>query len=81
INRSLDEAMDLDVDLQGFKGAKILQHHTMVGDDLKARNSVEDQNRIVPKAGSGLQVTDEGKLSGSLPAKSYHFILLSVAAA
>jgi alpha-N-arabinofuranosidase len=53
----------------------------MVGDDLKARNSVEDQNRIVPKAGSGLQVTDEGRLTGSLPAKSYHFILLSVASA
>ena len=63
------------------KGAKIVQHHTMAGDDLKARNSVEDQNRIVPTAGSGLQVTDEGRLTGSLPAKSYHVILLSVASA
>ncbi len=81
INRSLDEAIDLDVALQGLKGAKILQHHTMAGEDLKARNSVEDQNRIVPKAGSGLQIADDGRLTGSLPAKSYHFVLLSVASA
>lgn len=81
INRSLDEVMDLSVDLQGFKGATILQHRTMVGDDLKARNSVEDQTRIVPKAGSSLSVTDTGTLSGSLPPKSYHFVLLSVASA
>jgi alpha-N-arabinofuranosidase len=81
INRSLDEAMDLDIDLQGFKDVRIVQHHTMAGDDLKARNSVEDQNRIVPAKGSGLSVTEGGRLTGSLPAKSYHFVLLSVASA
>ena len=81
VNRSLDEAMELDIDLQGFKDVRIVQHHMMAGDDLKARNSVEDQNRIVPAKGSGLSVTDGGRLTGALPAKSYHFVLLSVASA
>jgi alpha-N-arabinofuranosidase len=81
INRSLDEPLGLTVDLQGFKGAKIVEHQMLTGDDLKARNSVEDQNRIVPKAGRELAIDDTGTLVGSLPPRSYHFVLLSVASA
>ncbi|MQW89485.1 alpha-N-arabinofuranosidase [Sinorhizobium saheli] len=81
INRSLDEPLGVTIDLQGFKGAKIVEHRMLAGDDLKARNSVEDQNRIVPKAGRELAVDDAGALVGSLPPKSYHFVLLSVASA
>lgn len=53
----------------------------LAGDDLKARNSVEDQNRIVPKSGKELTIDDTGTLVGSLPPRSYHFVLLSVASA
>jgi alpha-L-arabinofuranosidase len=81
INRSLDEPLGLTLDLQGFKGAKIVEHQMLAGDDLKARNSVEDQNRIVPKAGRELAIDDAGTLVGSLPPSSYHFVLLSVASA
>ncbi|WEX89815.1 alpha-N-arabinofuranosidase [Sinorhizobium garamanticum] len=81
INRSIDEPLDLTIDLQGFKRAKVVQHQMLEGEDLKARNSVDDQSRIVPKAGKALAVDDAGTLVGTLPPRSYHFVLLSVESA
>jgi alpha-N-arabinofuranosidase len=81
VNRSLDEPLGITLDLQGFKQARILAHHMLEGDDLKASNSVGDQNRIVPKPGRELAVDEAGSLVGSLPPRSYHFVLLSIASA
>jgi alpha-N-arabinofuranosidase len=78
VNRSVDDALDLSVALQGFKTVQIRTHTVITGENLKAGNSIDAQRTVVPTDGSGLVVTDEGRLAGKLPAKSYHFILLSV---
>jgi len=81
LNRSLDQSLDLSVALQGFSSLSVKQHVTMSGEDLRAGNTVDNQNRVEPRAGSGLSVTEAGELAGRLPPKSYHFILLSSATA
>lgn len=78
LNRSLDQPLDIDLALQGFSGVTVKQHSVMAEDDLRIGNTVDHPDRVQPRKGSGLRVGDNGNLVGSLPPKSYHFILLSV---
>jgi len=43
VNRSLDEAMELDVSLEGFESVKLLEHTELYSDDLKAVNDKETE--------------------------------------
>ena len=43
VNRSLDEAMELDVSLEGFESVKPLEHTELYSDDLKAVNDKETE--------------------------------------
>lgn len=78
LNRSLSDPLEVSVDLQGYKNVSIIRHETLSGENLKATNTAESQHQVVPETGGGLFVTDDGTLSGTLPARSYHFLLLSV---
>ena len=46
-NRSLEEDMELDIELEGFAGAKLIRHTELYSDDLKAVNT-EDTETIAP---------------------------------
>ena len=46
-NRSLEEDMDLDIELEGFAGAKLVGHMELYSDDLKAVNT-EDSETVAP---------------------------------
>ena len=46
-NRSLEEDMELDIELEGFAGAKLIRHTELYSDDLKAVNT-EDTETVAP---------------------------------
>ena len=48
VNRSLDEEMELDVELEGFEGCRLIEHVELYHDDLKAINDL-DHERVSPK--------------------------------
>jgi len=74
VNRHDSEALELDIDLRGFGGAaRVIEHQAMSHADLKATNTLADQNAVVPHKGSGISA-DGSRLSGSIAAHSYHVI-------
>jgi alpha-N-arabinofuranosidase len=77
VNRHASEAIDLDISLEGFGAASIAEHQVMTHDDLKAVNSAENPDNVVPEPGSGAAIRN-GKLSLSLPLYSYQMIRIRV---
>jgi alpha-N-arabinofuranosidase len=77
VNRHARDAIDLDLRLEGFADAAIVDHQVMTHADLRAVNSAENPNNVVPKPGSGASVKD-GRLGLSLPPYSYQMVRLKV---
>ncbi|MSU90794.1 alpha-N-arabinofuranosidase [Rhodobacteraceae bacterium 2CG4] len=77
VNRHPDEAADLDVSLTGFAGARLVEHLSMEGHDLRATNGPDAQDRVAPGRGAGLGVED-GRLRGGIAPLSYHVVRLDV---
>ena len=48
VNRSMDEACEMDFVLSGFEAYKVVQHVALEGDDLKAVNTADAPNTVVP---------------------------------
>lgn len=77
INRSLDQSLDLDMELAGFTATGVAMHTVMQGHDLNAVNGPADPDRIAPTRGAGVGVQD-GRLRGTLGPLSYHVVKLDV---
>ena len=77
VNRHLTESAELDVSLGGFPKARLIEHLVMQGHDLRAVNSPEQPEHIVPTQGSGVGIED-GAVKGTLAAVSYHVLRFSV---
>jgi alpha-N-arabinofuranosidase len=73
VNRHPTESLELKLDLNGFGAARVIDHQVMTHSDLRAVNSLAQQNNVAPKAGSGMTV-DSGTISGKLPPYSYQMI-------
>ena len=71
------ESLELNLDLHGFGTARVIDHQVMTNADLRAVNSLKQQNAVAPKAGSGLAV-DGGTLTGKLAPYSYQLIRLQL---
>ena len=48
VNRSLEEGIDLEIDLRDFENAKLIEHIVMENDDMKATNTIENPNNVIP---------------------------------
>lgn len=48
VNRSLDESCLIDLSLSGYENYRPVQHIAIEGDDLKAVNTADEPNNIVP---------------------------------
>ena len=48
VNRSLEEGIDLEIDLRDFANAKLIEHIVLENDDMKAVNTLENPNNVVP---------------------------------
>ena len=78
VNRRGSEALDLEVDLQGFAAARVMDHQVMTNADLEAVNTLKKPMTVAPKAGSGAKVKD-GRITARLPPYSYQMIRLALA--
>jgi len=76
VNRDPHGPLQLEGDLRGLCGYTVTQHLTMECDDLKAVNTAEHPNRVVPHAG-GNGILREGTLTATLPKLSWNVITLS----
>ena len=77
VNRHLDSSLDLDTRLEGFAGARVVEQHEMVHEDLGAVNTASRPNAVVPTSTSDAKVED-GRLRATLKPLSYTVIRLSV---
>jgi len=75
INRSLDEAMPLDIALSGFGTLALAEALVLCHDDLDAVNTMEDPDKVRPMPLDGVSVTGD-RVVLSLPAASWAMLRL-----
>jgi alpha-N-arabinofuranosidase len=73
VNRNGDEAIDLDIALEGFGNATVVDHQVMTHVNLEAVNTAKNPDEVTPAKGTGAVIKD-GRLSVKLPAYSYQMI-------
>ncbi len=73
VNRSMEEGMELTVDLRDFPGLSKVSHEVLVHEDVKAINTEENPGNVAPQAIPGGKL-DGGKLSIALPKLSWNVI-------
>lgn len=78
VNRNLEEALPLSADARAFADYRVTEHLTLTHSDLKATNTRENPNNVVPQRGGDAALTD-GTLAASLPAASWNVIRLAKA--
>jgi alpha-N-arabinofuranosidase len=73
LNRDLKSEMRLEAEARSFGGLKLVEALTMHNPDLKAANTKDAPNRIVPRALAGVSA-DGGKITASLPPASWNIL-------
>ncbi len=77
VNRHPTEALDMTVGLHGFGAApRMLDHRVMTHPDLRATNTREYPNRVIPREGRSAVLDDEG-LRAALPPLSWQMIRIA----
>jgi alpha-N-arabinofuranosidase len=75
VNRSTADTLPLDVDVGGFGRLQVSEHRVLADDDLDARNTADDPDRVALRRGTGA-VLDDGRLSVGLPPASWSVLRL-----
>ncbi len=70
VNRSLEEALEVEIQWRGSAPKQVSGAWQLSGDDPKAANSFEDPNVVVPQALSGVTIND-GRIRLTLPPLSF----------
>ncbi len=78
VNRSLDEAMQLEADVRDLPSCRVVESLTLTGDDLLAVNSAQDPDRVHPQVVNNA-VIEDGILRVTLPKASWNVIRLQTA--
>ena len=78
VNRHGSESLDMEINLEGFRAARVIDHQVMAGAALGTVNTLGNPTAVTPKKGSGAS-TANGVLTARLPPLSYQMIRLSVA--
>ncbi|MEA5013037.1 MAG: alpha-N-arabinofuranosidase [Candidatus Limiplasma sp.] len=73
VNRSLEEGMELSVDLRDFPGLSRVSHEVLVHEDVKAVNSEENPSNVAPRALPG-GTLEGGRLVMEIPRLSWNVI-------
>jgi alpha-N-arabinofuranosidase len=76
VNRSTSETLPLTADLRGFGAIRVAEHSVLADDDLQARNTADEPDRVVPRRGQGARIED-GRLSVGLPPASWNVFRFS----
>jgi len=75
VNRSLEEAMELECDVRSFEGYRVIEHIVLENDDLKAVNTAQEE-KVKPHS-CGNAKADAGVVSALLPKQSWNVIRLA----
>ncbi|MFP4028665.1 MAG: alpha-N-arabinofuranosidase [Candidatus Brocadiia bacterium] len=75
VNRDVEEALTLEVDLRSFGGLRVQEWCILRDENLQATNSFENKERIAPQKKSGAECRG-GKLNTVLPPASWNVIQL-----
>ena len=78
VNRHETEALDLDLALEGFGAAEVIDHQVMVHADVNAVNTSVNPMAVAPAKGKGAAVK-AGRLTASLPPLSYQMLRVKLA--
>ncbi len=73
INRSADEALEVDLAIEHFGDARSVEHTLIKHDDLRAKNTEKMPNNVVPTRTDGARKS-QGGLALILPPLSYSMI-------
>lgn len=76
VNKDLEEDMEVTLDLRQYADYTVKEHIVMQNDDLKAVNTEENPNNVVPHAGGNAKI-DSGILTTVLEKKSWNVIRLT----
>lgn len=76
INRNAENPMPIDIAIDGFEDYVLKEHIQMVHSNIKAVNSKDNPNEVVPSAGSGLTVSD-AVVKGDIAKLSWNCIRLT----
>ena len=76
VNKDLDEDMEVTIDLRQYANYRVLEHIVMQNEDLKAVNTEENPDNVVPEANGNAKV-DEGVLRTVFGSKSWNVVRLS----
>jgi alpha-N-arabinofuranosidase len=75
VNRSLTEATTVTVDVARLGAVGVLETHTLADEDVYAKNTLDDRERVGVSANDSAQVAD-GRLTVSLPPVSWTAVSL-----
>ena len=75
VNRSLDLHTSVQVDLSHLGEIAVLETHTLADDDIYAKNTLVDQERVGVRPNSSAEITD-GTLTLELPPVSWTAVAL-----
>jgi alpha-N-arabinofuranosidase len=75
VNRSLESATTVSVDVSHLGDVSVLESHLLADDDIYAKNTLEDQERVSVRTHDGVTLAD-GRLTLELPAVSWTALAL-----
>lgn len=73
VNRDMSEDYNLSVDLRSFGALSLKEHIVLHHDDVKAVNTAENPNNVVPRKGEGVAAED-GEYALKIPALSWNVL-------
>ena len=76
VNKSLEDDMEVTCDLRQFEGIKVKEHIVLTHDDLKAENTENEPDKVIPCKGGTSSVSD-GIVSSLLKKQSWNVIRLT----
>ena len=79
VNRSLEEAMPLEIAVAGFGGLELAEARALHHPDLDAVNTAADPDQVAPKALPGVALAGD-RLTATLPPASWNMLRLRVRA-
>ncbi|OCT11205.1 alpha-N-arabinofuranosidase [Paenibacillus pectinilyticus] len=78
VNRHLEEALPLEMDLRSFGAFEIKEHIVLESDDLKASNTLEAPDRVKPHSAGNANAAANGQISAHLGKASWNVIRLKL---
>lgn len=77
VNRSLEESIDLSIDLRQFPNASVIEHIVLEHEDLKAVNSAKEPDHVAPHNNGVTEIIVEEAVA-VLPKQSWNVIRLKL---